>query len=79
MPIPNAERAEVSRDKIVDYLLNPQHPDGAGKAAFYLAAGFGVERWEELADALKGLAVRVFDGTSHRFPARIEVYCRWGH
>ena len=57
MPPPNAKLAEVSREKVVEYLLNSQHPDGAGKAAFFLGAGFVVERWEELANALKGLAL----------------------
>jgi hypothetical protein len=26
----------VERDKVVTYLLNPQHPEGAGKARFFL-------------------------------------------
>jgi hypothetical protein len=59
MQLPNANTAELSREKIVGYLLNPEHPDGAGKAAFFYAAGFRVERWQELADALKSLAERV--------------------
>lgn len=36
MQLPNASTAELSREKIVGYLLNPEHPDGAGKAAFFL-------------------------------------------
>jgi hypothetical protein len=56
MELPNASSVEVSREKIVGYLLNPGHPDGAGKAAFFRAAGFCVERWEELAEALTNLA-----------------------
>ena len=58
MTLPNANLAEVSHEKIVSYLLNPQHPDGAGKAAFFFAAGFRLDRWEDLASALKGLAER---------------------
>lgn len=58
MQLPHAIAAEVSREKIVDYLLNLQHADGAGKAEFFLAVGFRVERWQELADALKKLAGR---------------------
>ena len=26
---PNVERAVVSKEKIADYLLNPEHPEGA--------------------------------------------------
>ena len=35
MKLPNAERALVEREKIVNYLLNPAHPDNGGKAAFF--------------------------------------------
>ena len=28
--LPHAEKATVEREKIVDYLLNPAHPDNAG-------------------------------------------------
>lgn len=59
MQLPNAIVAEVSREKVVGYLLNPEHPDGAGKAAFFFAAGFRVDGWEELAIAFKDLAERV--------------------
>jgi hypothetical protein len=58
MQLPNFSAVEVSREKVVEYLLNPQHPDGAGKATFFLAAGFCVERWEELADVMKQLVER---------------------
>jgi len=56
MNLPNAAAVEIAREKITDYLLNPQHPDGAGKAAFFAAHGFTVEEWQVLADALRRLA-----------------------
>jgi hypothetical protein len=56
MQLPHAETAVISEAKIVDYLLNPQHPDGAGKARFFLSAGFQVTRWQILADAIRELA-----------------------
>jgi hypothetical protein len=59
MQLTNVAAAEVSREKIVGYLLNPEHPDGAGKATFFFAAGFRVERWDEMASAFKDLAKRV--------------------
>ena len=56
MHLPNAHNAVVPKEKIVDYLLNPMHPDGAGKAAFFLALGFSVVNWSVFADALTSLA-----------------------
>ena len=53
MRLPNAELAVVERAKITEYLLNPEHRYGASKAQFFGAFGFGVETWEELANALR--------------------------
>lgn len=53
MKLPNADRAEVPRAKIVDYLLSLSHRDGRGKAGFFLALGFSAETWTDLADALR--------------------------
>jgi hypothetical protein len=55
--MPNAERAVVEREKIVDYLLNPKHPDNGGKAAFFLGFGYNQHEWAALAAALCRLAV----------------------
>jgi uncharacterized protein DUF6883 len=52
MKLPNADRAVVEREKIVNYLLNPMHPYGASKARFFAQFGFDAERWEALAKAL---------------------------
>ena len=54
--LPNAHHAFVEREKITEYLLNPAHPDGAGKALFFAAHGFHREDWETLADGLRTLA-----------------------
>jgi hypothetical protein len=35
MPIPNATEATVATEKVRDYLLNPEHPDGGSKAAWF--------------------------------------------
>ena len=53
MQLPHTENAVVAEEKIVGYLLNAQHPDGAGKAKFYESLGFDVSLWQVLADALK--------------------------
>jgi hypothetical protein len=51
--LPNAEHAIVSRNKVVDYLLNPSHPDGATKAEFLRRFGFSRDDWALLAEALR--------------------------
>jgi hypothetical protein len=53
MIIPDADNLKVEESKIKDYLLNVLHPDGSGKAAFFIRFGFNVENWLELAQALK--------------------------
>jgi Domain of unknown function (DUF6883) len=55
--LPHAEAAQVSRGKIVDYLLSASHPDGRYKARFFAAFGFTAERWGELAEALRNHAI----------------------
>jgi hypothetical protein len=58
MKLPNATQAVVSRDKIVNYLLNPLHPDGMHKASFFAAVGFRVQEWDVFATALCDLVAR---------------------
>ena len=53
MKLPNADKAVVEREKIVDYLLNPGHRYGASKARFFAQFGFRPESWEVLAAALR--------------------------
>jgi len=53
MRIPGADRAIISREKIVKYLLNLDHPDGRSKAAVLVHAGFSADRPEELEHALR--------------------------
>ncbi len=53
MRIPGAEHATISREKIVQYLLNVDHPDGGSKAAVLAHAGFSAGRPEELEEALR--------------------------
>ncbi|MGA2749398.1 MAG: DUF6883 domain-containing protein [Verrucomicrobiota bacterium] len=53
MKLPGAESAVVPRSKVEDYMLNPEHPIGGGKAKFFAHFGFRRERWEELAAALR--------------------------
>lgn len=40
MKLPFFDRAEIPDAKLRNYLLNSSHPDGSGKAAFFLRHGF---------------------------------------
>jgi hypothetical protein len=53
MQLPNADNAVVSQDKVAGYLLNVNHPEGAGKAVFFSSLGFESTNWRLLADALR--------------------------
>jgi hypothetical protein len=55
MKLPKSHFAIVEREKVVDYLLNPSHPDNGGKALFFTALGFSRDGWA-LADAFMNLA-----------------------
>ncbi len=52
MTLPNAHLAVVEREKITEYLLNPEHRYGASKARFFSAFGFVTADWEIMAQAL---------------------------
>ena len=42
MPIPNATGSTAATEKVRDSLLNPEHPDGGSKAAWFQSLGYGV-------------------------------------
>ena len=52
MKLANAHLATVPEKKITRYLLNPAHPAGGSKAAFFLRFGFTATDWHFLANAL---------------------------
>lgn len=56
MKLPNLRAAVVAEGKVVGYLLNPQHPDGAAKARFLAGLGFRTTNWRLLAGALRRIA-----------------------
>jgi hypothetical protein len=56
VPLPNGTKGLVEREKVVTYLLNPAHPEGAGKARFFFSLGFRPEWPQVLADALRRIA-----------------------
>jgi len=53
MKLPLVNEAEVPRAKIVLYLLDPNHRSGKSKARFFAGHGYGAERWQLLAEALR--------------------------
>jgi hypothetical protein len=56
MKLPNVQSAVVEPEKIVDYILNPAHPDNRGKAQFFLGLGFQREECWQLAAAIRKVA-----------------------
>jgi hypothetical protein len=56
MDLPNKERVIVEAEKVRDYLLSEAHPDGYGKAEFFVAKGFRRKAWHVLAEALRQVA-----------------------
>ena len=56
MPIPDAERAVITNEKVRDYLLNLEHPDGGSKAVWFHALGYSQSNWHDLADDLLTIA-----------------------
>jgi hypothetical protein len=55
--LPNFQRAVVTQEKVIDYLLSDTHRDGRHKAIFLKRFGFRVEEWEGLVSALREHAV----------------------
>lgn len=53
MKLPHADRLEIRKAKVVQYLLSSTHRAGKGKAAFFSAFGFTASQWEDLANALQ--------------------------
>jgi hypothetical protein len=52
MKLPNVEQAIVPQAKITTYLLNETHPEGGGKALFFIHFGFSVAQWDIFVRAL---------------------------
>jgi len=57
MPIPDAENASASQRKIHGYLLNPDHPKGGPKAAWFASLGYEREEWQILEKDLLAIAL----------------------
>jgi hypothetical protein len=73
--IPGADYATISEEKIVRYLLNVDHPDGAAKARVLAHAGFHAARPEELEQALRRdhLSREACEGQPSPFGRKYEI------
>jgi hypothetical protein len=56
MGLPNADRADIDRAKVRDYLLGAAHPVGRFKARFFVALGYAADQWERLRDDILAIA-----------------------
>ena len=67
--MPNASRADIRETKVLGYLLNAAHPDGASKAVFFMVMGFRAADWRALRQSLAEIArtgqVRAVTATGH--------------
>jgi len=75
MPIPDAERAVVTADKVRDYLLNLEHPDGGSKAVWFHSLGYARGESQVLANDLMAIArdCDEFDTETTQFGVKYKV------
>lgn len=75
--LPAAANVSVEAAKVRDYLLNTGHPLNGGKAAFFAAFGFVIDRWEILREALRmhPLANEVIDSQQSVHGTKFAVRC----
>lgn len=76
--LPNAHCAFVEEEKICQYLLNPDHKEGASKAKFFSERGFRISAWQALAEALvkHGRERKVTQVRETEYGTRYSVDCR---
>jgi hypothetical protein len=81
MKSPPISKTMVDREKIVNYLLNPAHPDNGGKAGFFVQLGFEREQWEILAEALKTMVAESEAAISTESPhdKNISLSAKFSH
>jgi len=66
VPLPRDKDPVVSMEKVTQCLLNPEHPDNGGKAAFFELLGFARTAPGELVRGLRAV------GTSGSAADRVE-------
>ena len=75
MPFPDVEHAVVTQEKACDYLLNPTHPVGGPKAAWFASIGYTPKNWIQLSDDLLRVARTCDDfiAKSSRYGVKYET------
>lgn len=75
--LPQPDDLIVEQAKIVQYLLNPLHEDGASKARFFMALGFEANDWRVMASALRthGQVREVIKEAGSEFGMKFVVRC----
>ena len=75
MPIPDAKRAVIAPEKVRDYLLNLEHPDGGSKAGWFHSLGYTRDHWQLLADDLMAIAREcdAFDTETTQFGVKYKA------
>ena len=76
MPIPDSDRAIVTPEKVRDYLLNLDHPDGGSKALWFHSLGYAQIEWRILADDLLGIARECLDFDTESSPYGVKYKAR---
>jgi len=72
MPIPNATEATAATEKVRNYLLHAEHPDGGSKAVWLQSLGYARDRWHELASDLLALAATCEQFATGRTPFGVK-------
>lgn len=78
MPIPDADRAVVEESKLVQYLLNPDHPDGGAKARWFGSRGYKRSNWRLLRDHLLAIGRQCPDFETERTPFGVKFIASGG-
>jgi hypothetical protein len=76
--LPNADRALVEERKVIEYLLNVDHPEGGSKAKFFIAQGFALRDQSKLRASLiiQGRVNAITRTVETEWGARYTVECR---
>ena len=75
MKLPNADKAIIDREKVVDYLLNVSHRRGGSKARLFNSLGYNAAQWQQLVDDIRTqhLIADVVDQSTSVWGERFEI------
>jgi hypothetical protein len=75
MKLPNADNAEIAPSKLTEYLLNPMHRRGGGKANLLISSGYQSDNWQQLEADLRRqhLTADVTDTRTTEYGQRFEI------